>query len=84
MLSYDGNPDVLFFSHEPAWPFIKNSNQVHVHFLPHFLLITVELVSLLNWIRSHQLFLNKLFIIIKSPCNHLEKSFINLMSQQFD
>ena len=46
--------------------------------------ITVELISLLNWIKSHQLFLNKLFIIIKSPCNHLEKNFINLMSQQFN
>lgn len=46
--------------------------------------ITVELISLLNWIKSYQLFLNKLFIIIKSPCNHLEKNFINLMCQQFN
>ena len=52
MLSYDGNPDVLFFSHEPTWPFIKNSNQVHVHFLPYFYNSRIGFITKLDKVTS--------------------------------
>ena len=37
---------------EPTWPFIKNPNQVHVHFLPYFYNSRIDFITKLDKVTS--------------------------------